>query len=59
MKLGILVNEGPFTHQASDTAYHFAKAAIKKAMKLSESFSITMALITLINLVIHQVTIVI
>jgi len=30
MKLGILVNEGPFTHQASDSAYQFAKAAIAK-----------------------------
>lgn len=28
MKFGILVNEGPFTHQASDTAYQFAKAAL-------------------------------
>lgn len=30
MKFGILVNEGPFTHQASDTAYHFVKAALAK-----------------------------
>ena len=30
MKFGILVNEGPFTHQASDSAYHFVKAAIEK-----------------------------
>ncbi len=28
MKFGIVVNEGPYTHQASDTAYNFAKAAI-------------------------------
>ena len=28
MKFNILVNEGPFTHQASDSAYQFAKAAI-------------------------------
>jgi len=28
MKFGILINEGPFTHQAADTAYQFAKAAI-------------------------------
>lgn len=28
MKFGLLVNEGPFTHQAADTAYQFAKAAI-------------------------------
>ncbi|HVS17140.1 MAG TPA: sulfurtransferase complex subunit TusD [Planctomycetota bacterium] len=25
MKFGILVSEGPYTHQASDTAYQFAK----------------------------------
>lgn len=30
MKFGILVNAGPYTHQASDTAYHFAEAALKK-----------------------------
>jgi tRNA 2-thiouridine synthesizing protein D len=30
MKFGILVNEGPFTHQASDSAYRFAEAAIAK-----------------------------
>ncbi len=29
MKFGILVNEGPYTHQASDTAYHFTAAALK------------------------------
>jgi len=28
MKFGIVVNEGPYQHQASDTAYLFAKAAI-------------------------------
>ncbi len=28
MKFGILVNEGPYTHQASDTAYQFTKAAL-------------------------------
>ena len=38
MKLGILVNEGPFTHQASDTAYHFAKAAIKKGHEIVRVF---------------------
>ena len=29
MKIGILVNEGPYQHQASDSAYLFAKAAIE------------------------------
>ena len=28
MKFGIVVNEGPYTHQASDTAYNFTKAAL-------------------------------
>ena len=38
MKIGILVNEGPFTHQASDTAYHFAKAAVQKGHKILRVF---------------------
>ena len=38
MKLGLLVNEGPFTHQASDTAYHFAKAAISKGHQVLRVF---------------------
>ncbi len=28
MKFAILVNEGPYTHQASDTAWHFTRAAL-------------------------------
>ncbi|HYG85548.1 MAG TPA: sulfurtransferase complex subunit TusD [Azospirillum sp.] len=28
MKFAVLVNEGPFNHQASDSAYHFTKAAL-------------------------------
>lgn len=28
MKFAILVNEGPYTHQASDSAYHFTVAAL-------------------------------
>jgi len=38
MKLGILVNEGPFTHQASDTAYQFAKAAVEKGHQVIRVF---------------------
>ncbi|MBF0304429.1 MAG: sulfurtransferase complex subunit TusD [Alphaproteobacteria bacterium] len=30
MKIGILVNEGPYNHQASDTALNFCKAALAK-----------------------------
>lgn len=38
MKIGILVNEGPFTHQASDSAYHFTKAAIEKGHEIDRVF---------------------
>ena len=38
MDFALLVNEGPFTHQASDSAYLFAKAAIEKGHKVSRVF---------------------
>ncbi|MDP6258629.1 MAG: sulfurtransferase complex subunit TusD [Rhodospirillales bacterium] len=38
MKFGILVNEGPFTHQASDSAYQFTKAAIEKGHEIVRVF---------------------
>ena len=38
MKLGILVNEGPYTHQSSDTAYHFTKAALAKGHEIYRVF---------------------
>ena len=38
MKFGILVNEGPFTHQASDTAYRFAEAAIARGHDIFRVF---------------------
>ena len=38
MKLGIMVNEGPYTHQASDSAYQFAKAALAKGHEISRVF---------------------
>jgi tRNA 2-thiouridine synthesizing protein D len=38
MKFGILVNEGPFTHQASDSAYHFTKAALEKGHEICRVF---------------------
>jgi tRNA 2-thiouridine synthesizing protein D len=28
LRFGIVVNEGPYTHQASDTAYRFTQAAL-------------------------------
>lgn len=38
MNFGILVNEGPFTHQASDSAYRFAKAALAKGHQVPRVF---------------------
>ncbi|HEB80290.1 MAG TPA: sulfurtransferase complex subunit TusD [Chromatiales bacterium] len=38
MKLGILVNEGPYQHQASDTAYQFTKAALEKGHEIFRIF---------------------
>jgi len=38
MKLGILVNEGPYTHQASDSAYQFCKAALASGHQLQRVF---------------------
>ena len=38
MKIAILVNEGPFTHQASDSAYQFAKAAVEKGHEVMRVF---------------------
>ncbi len=38
MKFGILVNEGPFTHQASDSAYQFVSAALEKGHEIVRVF---------------------
>ena len=38
MKFGILINEGPYTHQASDTAYQFTKAALEKGHEIFRVF---------------------
>jgi tRNA 2-thiouridine synthesizing protein D len=38
MKFGIVVNEGPYQHQASDSAYLFAKAAIAKGHEIWRVF---------------------
>ncbi|HXZ51452.1 MAG TPA: sulfurtransferase complex subunit TusD [Burkholderiales bacterium] len=38
MKFGILVNEGPYTHQASDSAYLFAKAVLEKGHEIFRVF---------------------
>ncbi|RAU23378.1 sulfurtransferase complex subunit TusD [Paramagnetospirillum kuznetsovii] len=38
MKFGILVNEGPYNHQASDSAFQFAKAALEKGHEIFRVF---------------------
>ena len=38
MKFGLMVNEGPYTHQASDTAYQFAKAVVEKGHQVHRVF---------------------
>ncbi len=38
MKFGILVNEGPYQHQASDTAYQFCKAVLAKGWQVQRVF---------------------
>ena len=38
MKFAIQINEGPYTHQASDSAYQFAKAALDKGHEIFRVF---------------------
>ncbi|MDP1524249.1 MAG: sulfurtransferase complex subunit TusD [Rhodocyclaceae bacterium] len=38
MKFAILINEGPYTHQASDTAFHFAKAVLARGHEIFRVF---------------------
>jgi tRNA 2-thiouridine synthesizing protein D len=38
MKLGILINEGPYNHQASDTAYQFVRAALARGHEVQRVF---------------------
>jgi tRNA 2-thiouridine synthesizing protein D len=38
MKLGIQVNEGPYTHEASVTALNFIKAALEKGHEIFRVF---------------------
>ena len=38
MKLGIQINEGPYQHQAADSAYQFAKAALGKGHEIFRVF---------------------
>jgi len=38
VKFGILINEGPYQHQASDSAYQFARAALAKGHEVTRVF---------------------
>ncbi len=38
MKLAVQVNTGPYTHQASDSAYHFTQAALSKGHEVVRVF---------------------
>jgi len=38
VKIGIVVSEGPYTHQAADTAYHFVKSALDKGHEVPRVF---------------------
>lgn len=38
MKFGILINEGPYQHQAADTAYNFVKAALEEGHEIFRIF---------------------
>jgi tRNA 2-thiouridine synthesizing protein D len=38
MKYGIMISEGPYTHQASDSAYQFTKAALDKGHEVFRVF---------------------
>ncbi len=38
MKFAILIKQGPFTHQASDTAYRFTVAALAKGHEIYRVF---------------------
>ena len=38
MKFAIQINEGPYTHQASDSAYQFTKAALEKGHEIFRVF---------------------
>ena len=41
MKIGVLILEGPYQHQAADSAYHFVKAALARGHEISGIFLYT------------------
>ena len=38
MKFGVVISEGPYTHQAADSAYHFVTKAIEKGHEVPRVF---------------------
>jgi len=38
MKFGLMINEGPYNHQSSDTAYQFARAVLAKGHEIHRVF---------------------
>jgi len=38
VKFAVMVSEGPYTHQAADSAYHFIKAALAKGHEIVRVF---------------------
>ncbi len=38
MKISVVLNEGPYQHQAADTAYHFTRAALAKGHEIFRVF---------------------
>ena len=38
MKFSVMISEGPYTHEASDTAYNFTKAALEKGHEIFRIF---------------------
>ena len=38
MKLAVQINEGPYTHEASDSAYKFVEAALEKGHEIFRVF---------------------
>ncbi len=38
MKISVVLNEGPYQHQAADTAYHFTRAALEKGHEIFRVF---------------------
>ena len=38
LKIGVIVSEGPYTHQAADTAFNFVTAALRKGHSVPRVF---------------------